>query len=55
MAGEMISGTNTYVTEQRTWKTGEFSGYYTYDSNGMYKTRSGSLPNSQVECHGAGF
>jgi len=55
LAGEMISGTNTYVTDQRTWKTGEFSGYYMYDSTGTMDTQVGPLPNGQVECHGAGF
>ena len=55
MAGEMISGTNTYVTEERTWKTGQNSGYYMYDSTGTYKARSGFIPDSPVECHGAGF
>jgi hypothetical protein len=55
LAGEMISGTNTYATEQRTWKTGEFSGYYMYDSTGTFEAHSGLLPNSPVECHGAGF
>ena len=55
LAGELISGTNTYVTEQRTWKTGEHSGYYMYDSTGTFKAHSGLMPNSPVECHGAGF
>jgi hypothetical protein len=55
LAGELISGINDYVTEQRTWKTGEFSGYYMYDSNGTFRARTGSIPDSPVECHGAGF
>jgi hypothetical protein len=55
LAGEMISGTNAYVTDQRTWKTGEFSGYYMYDSSGTMDTHAGPMPNGPVECHGAGF
>ena len=55
LAGEMISGTNTYVTEQRTWDTGESSGYYMYDSTGTIEAHAGPLPNGPIECHGAGF
>lgn len=55
LAGEMISGTNTYVTDQRTWETGESSGYYIYDSIGTIEAHTGPLPNGPVECHGAGF
>ena len=55
LSGEMISGTNIYVTEQRTWSTGEYSGYYMYDSTGTYTAHSGPMPNGPVECHGAGF
>ena len=55
LAGEIISGTNTYVTEQRTWKTGAHSGYYMYDSTGTFKAHSGFMPDIPVECHGAGF
>jgi len=55
MAGEMISGTNNYVTEERTWKTGDVSGYYMYDSTGNFEAQSGTIPNGPVECHGAGF
>jgi hypothetical protein len=54
-AGELISGTNTYSTHQRTWQTGEFSGYYMYDSTGAFEPHSGVMPGGQVECHGAGF
>jgi len=55
LAGEMISGTNTYDTDQRTWETGEYSGYYMYDSVGAFVPHAGSLPSGPVECHGAGF
>lgn len=54
-AGELISGTNTYVTEQRTWPTGLHAGYYMYDSKGTIEMHGGPLPNGPVECHGAGF
>ena len=55
MAEEPVSGTNTYETDQRSWKTGEFAGYYMYDSTGMFKVHTGTIPDGPVECHGAGF
>ena len=54
-AGELMSGTNTYATDQRTWQTGEFAGYYMYDSIGTFEPHAGSMPSGPVECHGAGF
>jgi len=54
-AGELIGGTNTYMMESRDWKTGEFAGYYIYDSAGTTKWKSGPLKDGPVECHGAGF
>lgn len=55
VAGELISGTNSYLTEQRTWPAGRHAGYYTYDSKGQIEMHGGPLPNGPVECHGAGF
>ncbi len=54
-AGELISGTNAYSTEQRTWPSGLFAGYYMYDSVGEIEMHVGRLSNGPVECHGAGF
>ncbi|MBG6164472.1 hypothetical protein [Roseibium album] len=54
-AGELIGGTNTYISEARTWKTGEYAGYYVYDSKGTTVWEKGPLPDGAVECHGAGF
>ena len=54
-AGELISGVNTYTSDVRTWKTGEFSGYYIYDSQGTTVWKKGPLPDGPIECHGAGF
>jgi len=47
-AGELVSGVNTYMSDARTWKTGEFAGYYIYDSKGTTVWKKGPL-------HGAGF
>ena len=54
-AGDLIGGTNTYMAETRTWKTGEIAGYYIYDSTGTTIWETGPLENGPVECHGAGF
>ena len=54
-AGELVSGVNTYMSDARTWKTGEFAGYYIYDSKGTTVWKKGPLQDGPVECHGAGF
>jgi len=54
-AGELIAGINTYISDARTWKTGEFAGYYIYDSKGTTVWKKGPLQDGPVECHGAGF
>ncbi len=54
-AGEIIGGTNTYLSESRDWKTGEYAGYYIYDSEGTTEWNTGPFESGPVECHGAGF
>ena len=54
MAGEMVSGTNYYLTEVKQWKTGVWSGYWMFSSKGISEAKQGPLPTVPVECHGAG-
>jgi hypothetical protein len=54
-AGDLIGGTNTYMMTSRDWKTGDFAGYYIYDSAGATEWNAGPLEDGPVECHGAGF
>lgn len=55
VAGEKVSGTNFYVVDQPTWKTGEGSGYFMWHGEGISQSAEGPLPTSAIECHGAGF
>lgn len=55
VGGEIIAGTNTYVAESREWKTGQWAGYYIYESQGMTVWQDGPIDEGPVECHGAGF
>ena len=54
-ASVLNMGTNTYISVPRTWKTGEFAGYYIYDSMGTTVWQNGPVKDGPVECHGAGF
>jgi len=53
-AGELISGENICKAEVRDWKTGEFAGYYFYDSMRTTVWTKGPFQDSTVECPGTG-
>ncbi len=55
IAGEKVSGTTFYVTDQQNWETGDGSGYWIWHGDGVQHSAEGPLGTSSIECHGAGF
>ena len=55
LAGEKVSGTTFYVFDQQNYPTGEETGYWVGNAEGIQHPAEGPLGTSPIECHGAGF
>ena len=54
-AGEKFAATNYYVTESKTWPTGEKAGYWMVKFAGVSEVSQGPIDTLAVECNGAGY
>ena len=54
-AGEKFAATNYYVTETKTWSTGEKTGYWMAKFTGVSQVSQGPVDTLSVECNGAGY
>lgn len=54
-SAEEFAATNTYVTETKTWPTGEKDGYWMVKFTGVSQIAKGPIETMAVECNGAGF
>lgn len=55
VAGEKVRGTDFYVVDVQSWETGDGSGYWIWNGEGVSQIHEGPLETGPVECHGAGF
>ncbi len=55
VAGEKVSGTNTYMLNEKQWPTEHDSVFWTLSNFGTFETTVGPLGSGPVECHGSGF
>ncbi len=54
-AGEKFAATNYYVTDTKTWLTGEKTGYWMSKFTGVSQVLHGPVDTLAVECNGAGY
>ena len=55
LAGEKVKGANYMVVDSQNWQTGEKSGYWMINAQGVAQYAEGPFETAAVECHGAGF
>lgn len=55
LAAEKVVLTNYYVTDTRTYPTGEKTGYWEVTFTGISEATAGPLDTMPIECHGAGY
>ena len=54
-AGEKVSGTDFFVVDEQSWETGDGSGFWMWNGNGVQEVNEGPLETKAIECHGAGW
>lgn len=54
-AGDLFSGTHTYLPVADTWSPIPASGYRTLVMSGVYEPISGPIPAGPIECRGTNF
>ncbi len=54
-AGEKFAATNYYVTDTKTWLTGEKTGYWMSKFTGVSQVLHPPVDTLAVECNGAGY
>ena len=54
LAGDRIKGTSFYAGDAQGWETGEGSGYFIWNAEGVSHSTEGPLGTNPIECHGAG-
>lgn len=54
LAGEKITGTNSYILNQNTWAAGSFV-FWNQDNQGTFEVSSGPIDEGPVRCIGSGF
>ena len=55
LAGEKVKGTDFFVVDEQSWKTGNNTGYWIWHGKGVSQPLSGPFESEVIECHGAGF